>query len=174
MKSSSTLHAAIAALLLAAPASPAFAREVPENLVPPPSQVFLFDLRAEGAQVYECAEGKAGFEWAFRGPDATLTEASGKPAGRHYGGPTWEALDGSKVVGEVAASAPSEDADSITQLLLKAKSHAGEGRFAKVVAVQRLQTRGGKAPAAGCTQDKVGKQYRSAYSARYYFYGDKS
>src|SRR4051812_27485082 len=88
-------------LSLSAAAPIAWALDAPASLVPPAGQVMLFDLNAVGAQVYECAPGKSGLEWTFRAPEATLADAKGRRAGNHYGGPTWESPDGSKVVGEV-------------------------------------------------------------------------
>jgi hypothetical protein len=44
------------------------------------------------------------------------------------------------------------------------------GLFAGVTSVQRVNTSGGVAPAAGCDADNVGKEARSRFSADYYFY----
>jgi hypothetical protein len=160
-------------ITLASAAAPAFARDVPSNLEPPKDQALLFDLHAEGFQVYECAAGKTGPEWVFRAPEATLSDVGGVAAGKHYGGPTWEAPDGSSVVGEVVANAAGTDAQAIPQLLLKAKSHQGNGSFARVLSVQRLDTHGGRAPATGCGQETLGAHAKQPYSARYFFYGAK-
>jgi hypothetical protein len=39
-----------------------------------------------------------------------------------------------------------------------------------VVSIQRLQTKGGKAPATGCAASHRGEQARIPYTADYYFY----
>jgi Protein of unknown function (DUF3455) len=39
-----------------------------------------------------------------------------------------------------------------------------------VSSIQRLQTKGGKAPASGCAPSDKGKQARVFYTAEYYFY----
>ena len=44
------------------------------------------------------------FDGAFVGPDAELFNPAGTiRIGRHYGGPSWEAIDGRKVVGALKA-----------------------------------------------------------------------
>ena len=169
-----TLFLAVANLAVAATVSPAIARDIPEKLAPPMNEEGLFDVVARGFQVYECAEGKSGApEWVFRGPEATLSDNAGAQVGKHYGGPTWESTDGSLVVGEMVASAPADDSHSIPQLLLRAKSHSGTGRFASVSSIQRLQTHGGVAPSSGCTVEQFGTVLKSPYVARYFFYGRK-
>jgi hypothetical protein len=94
--------------------------------------------------------------------------------GKHYGGPTWEAPDGSTVVAEVRARADASDTAAIPLLLLRAKHTTGKGVFARVRSIQRLQTMGGKAPSQPCTQDKVAQVARVPYKATYYFYVEKS
>jgi hypothetical protein len=148
---------------------------VPENLRVPPSQWMLVESKATGVQIYECAPSKADaakFEWTFKAPEADLFDAKGqKRIGKHYAGPSWEADDGSKVVGEVKARDDGTDPKAIPWLLLSAKSTSGTGLLATVQSIQRLETSGGKAPAEGCDKDNAGKQARVAYKATYYFYG---
>jgi len=91
---------------------------------------------------------------------------------RHYAGPTWEANDGSKVVGEVKARADAPDADAIPWLLLTAKSTSGSGVLASTLSVQRVQTAGGKAPASGCGPAQAQQEIRVPYTATYYFFAD--
>ena len=50
-------------------------------------------------QIYACYSVADGYAWRLLAPRATLTGENGKPLGSHYGGPTWEAGDGSTVVG---------------------------------------------------------------------------
>src|SRR4051812_26536346 len=78
--------------------------DVPANLKAGAGEKKLVTLAATGVQVYQCRAkpGAAGeYEWAFVAPEADLIDAGGKPAGKHYAGPHWEAPDGSKVVGTV-------------------------------------------------------------------------
>jgi Protein of unknown function (DUF3455) len=140
----------------------------------PADQTLIKELHATGVQIYECQPAKndpSQFEWAFKGPEARLSTKGGGNAGKHYAGPTWEATDGSRVVGEVIASSPSTKPNSIAQLLLRAKATAGNGLFAHVQYIQRLNTAGGSAPATGCGKEQAGQQGRAPYTADYVFYG---
>jgi hypothetical protein len=140
----------------------------------PEGQALIKELHATGAQIYECqrAKGDASqFEWSFKSPEAVLSTKGGRVIGRHYGGPSWEAKDGSRVVGEVVASSPGTKPNSIPWLLLRAKAISGNGLFAHVQFIQRLNTVGGGIPAGGCSQQQAGQQLRAAYSADYLFYG---
>jgi hypothetical protein len=146
---------------------------VPEALAVPPGQVLSVEARATGVQIYQCDVNKddpARVEWVFKAPSADLFDTAGKPIGKHYGGPTWEAADGSKVVGEVQARNDGPDPQAIPWLLLRAKPSAGDGIFARTQSIQRVQTSGGRAPAQGCTDAVVGTQVRVPYTATYYFY----
>ena len=60
--------------------------------------------------------------------------------------------------------------DAIPWLLLAAKSVGSEGSFSKVTSVQRVNTVGGLAPKAGCSQAAVGTPARIGYTADYYFF----
>jgi hypothetical protein len=68
------------------------------------------------------------------------------------------------------ANAPSPDADSIPWLLLTAASHSGEGELARVTSIQRINTKGGRAPTYGCDAAHAGQELRSPYSADYVFF----
>jgi len=147
--------------------------DVPPSLRAPADQVMSLALRGAGVQVYECQATQdrvARFAWVLRGPEADLTDHSGKTVGRHYAGPTWEADDGSTVAGEIVAQEPSPNPDAMPWLLLRATSNAGKGLFAKTRSIQRLHTVGGKAPGSGCDATQLRKHVRVAYSADYYFY----
>ncbi len=138
--------------------------QVPGELRPGANESLALIAPAKGVQIYECRGGK----WVFVAPEAQLSDASGKSIGRHYAGPYWESLDGSKVVGAVKARADAPASGAIPWLLLSAKSVASEGAFSKVTSIQRVATEGGVAPAGGCSQ--AGIQARVPYAARYYFF----
>jgi hypothetical protein len=141
----------------------------------------VLELQGKGDQVYRCAEAPGGFTWTLKGPDATLLTPSGKVAGHHFAGPTWQAADGSSVVGEVVASgSPAAEEGpngaapkAIPWLVLRAASHAGAGSFEAVSYVTRTGTVGGLAPAVGCDAAHAGAETRVAYSATYTFFGVK-
>ena len=146
---------------------------IPDSVKAPETEVLSFAANAKGVQIYECRAGKddaAQYEWVLKAPEADLFDGRGKKIGRHYGGPTWEANDGSKVVGEVKGREPSTDANAIPWLLLGSKTHEGKGVFSGVSSIQRLATVGGKAPAGGCEASSMGKELRVPYTAVYYFY----
>jgi len=86
---------------------------VPDSVKVPETEVLSFAANAQGFQIYECRAGKDGqYEWVFNAPEADLFDGRGRKIGRHYGGPTWEANDGSKVVGEVKGREPSTDTNA--------------------------------------------------------------
>ncbi len=95
----------------------------------------------------------------------------GSTIGKHYAGPTWEAADGSKVVGQKTAQADAPEAGAIPWLLLTTKSNEGAGVMARVKTIQRVDTHGGKAPAEGCDAAHDGAEVRVPYTATYYFHG---
>jgi hypothetical protein len=142
----------------------------PAALAVPAGNRLAFSLRARGTQNYVCKQAADGsYAWTFVEPDAQLYGAFGQVAGHHYAGPTWEANDGSTVVGTKVAGA-TVDATAIAWLLLKASAHTGDGRMAKVTYVQRLDTVGGNAPATGCDAAHAAATVDVAYSALYSFY----
>jgi len=138
---------------------------VPDNLKPPVNQTLAFHARATGDQVYTCD----GSSWVLSRPDAKLFDESGKQVGSHFAGPTWEWSDGSRVRGKAVANA-TPDPDSVPWLLVTATEHQGEGVMKNVSSIQRLSTKGGKAPGSGCDAAHKGAEARSHYTAVYYFY----
>ncbi len=127
-------------------------------------------LVGKGVQIYTCSKAPQSFAWRLKAPDARLFDASGALAGHHFAGPTWQAVDGSTVVGSIVASSPAPQAGSIPWLVLAVKSHAGAGRFANIAYVVRSQTEGGAAPLSGCDATHAGIETRVAYQATYIFF----
>jgi len=146
-------------------------QDVPAQLKPAGGRALVAEAHAKGFQVYTCKNDGKAYIWALKGPEAELFDKSGKPVGRHSAGPMWEWSDHSQVTGKMMTSAPSPSADSIPWLLLVATGHSGEGILAQVTNIQRLNTQGGKAPAAGCDAGHEGQETRVAYTADYFFYG---
>ncbi|HEY4159698.1 MAG TPA: DUF3455 domain-containing protein [Polyangiaceae bacterium] len=147
---------------------------VPPSIQVAPGLTVLSKAAARGAQIYTCRANATDpkiFEWTLKAPDAELFDDQGQKLGRHYAGPTWEALDGSKVVASLKAKADAPDASAVPWLLLETKSNEGSGVFSKVKSVQRVDTVGGKAPAAGCDAAHDGSEVRVDYRASYYFWG---
>jgi hypothetical protein len=149
------------------------AQQVPKELQPPANEQLLLQVHAKGDQIYTCKVDGAQFTWVLKAPEAQLTDKSGKPFGKHFAGPSWEANDGSRVTGKAVVNAPSPDADSIPWLLVTVASHSGEGVLARVTSIQRVNTKGGKALASGCDAAHADKEERAPYSADYVFFAPK-
>jgi hypothetical protein len=145
--------------------------DVPENLKAPAGEELIFQAHATGFQIYVCqAAADQKLSWALKAPEAKLLDAKGATIGSHYAGPAWKHNDGSEVTGKVAARHDAPDADSIPWLLLTAAGHSGNGLLRRVTAIQRLHTKGGQPPAAGCEESKRGTEIKVPYTADYYFY----
>jgi hypothetical protein len=162
--------AALAGCAATAPHGPL--ASVPAKLQPGDGESMLMVVPARGVQLYECRARKegAGFEWAFVAPEADLFDRGGQRIGRHYAGPHWEALDGSKVVGAVRERADAPTAGAIPWLLLSARASGPAGAFSRVSSIQRVNTVGGNAPQGGCAADSAGRTTRVAYTADYYLF----
>lgn len=164
--------ACMATAFAAACAGGGATHDVSARIAPPSGQVLALSAHATGTQIYECAQGKDGPAWTFREPSAALADASGRSIGRHYAGPTWEAADGSKVAAKSVASVGSPDPTAIPHLLLAATANSGDGVFTHVRSIQRVDTRGGRAPNDPCASADIGRRMQTPYSATYNFYVD--
>jgi hypothetical protein len=132
----------------------------------------VWDVVGVGVQIYDCkpsAIDPSVSVWTFREPAAGLYDHGRQLVGIHFRGPTWEALDGSSVVGAVVASVPAPRPGAIPWLLLQAVANQGDGVLASVDYIQRLQNKGGVAPPGpgDPTQDAT---VSVPYRARYLFY----
>src|SRR5258706_6969382 len=68
----------------------------------PDGQMLLLKGVVKGVQLYVCAAsgGDApSYAWTLKGPNASVYNADGIKIGSLRGGPTWESVDGSSVVG---------------------------------------------------------------------------
>ena len=156
----------LAQAAMAGPAEP----DVPTGIqVPAGNKVFLVG-HAVGVQIYSCNGAGA---WMLVAPDADLYGDNGKLIATHFGGPTWEARDGSRVVGK-RDSGVTVDSTAIQWLRLSATSvSAGDDgdRLAHTTYVQRVATTGGLAPAgSACTAGTAGDVQEIPYTADYYFW----
>src|SRR5215813_11864273 len=117
------------------------AGQIPDAIAAKGETIVLI-VHAEGAQVYDCKAGGGGkLSWQFREPVATLIQ-DGKTVGRHYVGPTWEHVDGSRIVGIVIASVAKAIAPTngpgpkdIPWLKLEVVEARGGGALASVTAI---------------------------------------
>ena len=160
----------------ASPQPPTSTVKIPDKLKPGANESVTMIVPAKGVQIYECRAKKdqvGGNEWAFVAPEADLFDARGNRIGRHYAGPHWESTDGSKILGTLKERVDAPVADAIPWLLLAAKSVGPDGSFSKVTSIQRVNTVGGVAPTAGCSQAAAGTAARINYTADYYFFTTK-
>ncbi len=164
-----TQAAQAAPVARAGPPAPAVPGEIQ---VPAGNKVFLVG-HAVGVQIYSCNASAGGFAWGFVAPRANLYNDHGKLIITHFAGPTWQAKDGSTVVGRAEASV-TVDATAIPWVRLAAASTAAgpDGdRLVHTTYIQRIATTGGLAPpAAECTAATAGTVAEVPYTADYYFW----
>jgi hypothetical protein len=122
------------------------------NRGPAGNKIFLVG-HATGVQIYSCSNGAWG---PASTPRATLVDDKRKVVATHFGGPTWQARDGSAVVGARVNGVDARDPKkAIPWLLLKVASTAPGPRgdqFVKTTFIQRVNTSGGVAPPPAAPQ----------------------
>lgn len=166
---------AIVSLTAALAATPALALLEPPGIAPrlraSANELPSFVLSANGVMVYQCKATIANpdaYAWFFVAPDATLYDGNHEVA-RMATPNLLESLDdGSSLSGIVRAAQPSPG--TLPWTLSQAQPIGDSGLFANVSSVQRVNTRGGLPPAAGCNADNDGAESRVAFNADYYFY----
>ena len=151
----------------------ALAQDLPPAIQAPVDQQLYLQLHAQGLQIYVCKNESAQFSWALKAPEAVLSDSKGKSFGKHFAGPTWQSNDGSSVTGAVVAKIESDDVGAIPWLLLNVTGHQGNGILSRAKTIQRINTKGGRPPGAGCDSDHVNQEVRVPYSADYNFYAAK-
>jgi hypothetical protein len=144
---------------------------VPENLPNGNSRVATY--YAVGVQKYK-ARIKAGsdpiaYEWVFVAPQADLYNFSNAEVGTHGAGPFWTISPADSIFAQhfsPARTAPSPEPESIDWLLLMPKiGTTPTGIFTDVDYIQRIATKGGKAPLAPPTSltQTVDVKYKTVY-----------
>ena len=158
-------------LLALSTLSVAAAPAIPDAIKVPAGEKLLLKAHATGFQIYTCkAAGDRAAQWELKAPEADLHDRKGAVIGHHFAGPTWKHKDGSEITGKASAHVDSPDAGSIPWLLVSVTGHTGDGVFAKVSSIQRINTKGGKPSAGECTAASNGTESKVPYSADYYFY----
>jgi hypothetical protein len=145
--------------------------KIPDSIKPPDGEELVLVAHASGFQVYVCrpdAEGKPA--WTLKAPDAQLYDPQGNVIGKHFAGPTWRHNDGSEITGRMIAQVDAPDPKAIPWLLVTVTGHSGSGVFSGVTTIQRVHTVGGLAPATGCGDSNRDTEFKSSYTADYYFY----
>jgi hypothetical protein len=129
---------------------------------------------AVGVQIYTCTTVAGGFAWSSATPRADLYDDRGNVIVKHFGGPSWQAKDGSTVVGRRARPPVTVDPTAIPWLLLeRASATAGPDgdRLASTTFIQRIATTGGLTPAPDqCNAATAGSAREVPYTADYVFW----
>ncbi len=146
--------------------------DLPANFPLGNSRVATF--YAEGVQKYK-AQLKSGsnpsaYEWVFVAPQANLYDATNKKKGTHSAGPSWQ-LTGTadSIFGQQFSpprTAVSSDPNGVDWLLLMPKNgKSPTGIFSSVSYIQRIATKGGKAPliAPVNASDTINVRYTAIY-----------
>ena len=138
------------------------------HLQVPEGSNISFHVFGVGFQVYRWD----GTQWKFSNPEANLFADAGQNAlvGTHFSAPganpNWLTTSGSRVIGTVVDKC-TPDANAIPWVKLSA-DNSGTGVFNQTTFIQRLNTVGGLAPTTPGTV--VGEEFKSPYTADYYFY----
>ncbi|HET8823393.1 MAG TPA: DUF3455 domain-containing protein [Thermoleophilaceae bacterium] len=156
----------LAGVATAAPPAP----DVPDGIAVGEGYKPYLIGHAVGVQIYDCN----GVSWSLRAPRANLYGDNGQLIATHFGGPSWQAKDGSKVIARRAADPVIVDDKAIPWLLLEPTSATAgpDGdRLAGTKYIQRINTTGGLAPAASeCNTETAGDQAEIPYTADYVFW----
>ncbi|MNR82195.1 hypothetical protein D3C72_129500 [compost metagenome] len=173
MYTKTTLLAGVAALTLTACSTNMMMKtpEAPAAVTVPAGNKVVMKTVGIGDLTYQCrakANMTDAFEWVLAGPDAILYDGNKNAVGKYYGGPTWEANDGSKVTGKQVAVSPNPG--SIPLQLVQANPSMGKGAMTDITYIQRLNTVGGAAPATPCGASNAGAKQIVKYQADYVFY----
>lgn len=169
------------------------ATPVPSNIEVPAGSKRLFTGHVIGTQNYICLPSGTGVRFTLFTPQATLFDDDGNPVATHYFSPdhvdngvaraTWQHVrDTSTVLAQAAPGEASSDREfvapgaipwvKLTVVQAKAGRHGGD-TLTKTRFIQRVNTSGGAAPAAGCASTTdVGHQAFVPYTADYVFYTD--
>jgi hypothetical protein len=171
-----TAAAAIAATLLlsACASTPMYSQQaLPATVQVPSGNSVAMETVGAGDITYECKLKKDSttmYEWTFIGPDAVLSDRSGKAVGKYFGPPaTWQSNDGSKVTATQLAVAPA-GAGNIPYQLVKANPAMGSGAMSGVTYIQRVAIKGGVAPSSMCAAGNAGSKQIVKYQADYIFW----
>jgi len=141
--------------------------KVPADLEP------VLALTGKGVQIFRCEKRDNAMSWVFRQPEAELIDpASGKVIGRHGASFSFEHVDGSRLIGTLAAYDDAPQSSDLRWLLLNTRSY-NRGAFDGITQVQRLNTRGGMPP-TGCQAAASGQLLRVDFSAEFVFYRPKT
>lgn len=150
---------------------------IPAILNVPEGNKLAFRTYATGVQIYQVRRNATNpnvFEWVNTAPSADLyvQPAYNNLVGTHYGGPTWDFIQGPFKDEKVVAAklqAVVVDATAIPWLLLKTNNNLSSPGN-KVTYIQRVCTTGGLAPATVPNESNLGQVEEVPYTATYLFF----
>lgn len=189
--------AAFAAAVTVASQQPARAHRdappsVPANIQVPTGNRRFLTGHAVGTQNYICLPSAASFAWTLFGPQATLFDDEARQIITHFASinpaeglsrPTWQhSRDTSSAWAQPIANstdpafvAPGAIPWLLLQWVGRQEGPRGGGTLSGTTYIQRLNTRGGVAPATGCASGAdVGKRSLVSYEADYFFYRERA
>ena len=188
---SATALAAAVAVALSAPAHAenVTAPSVPESLKVEEGNVPYLVGHAVGTQNYVCVPNKDGkIDWALYTPQATLFSDGDRQIITHFFSPnplvpgeflpTWQHSRDTSAVWVKASAPPYTEEDfvergAVAWLTLRVVTAVGDpgDLLTQTSFIQRVNTSGGLAPAAGCAESgDVGGKALMPYSADYFFF----
>jgi hypothetical protein len=137
-------------------------------LANPEGKVAILQLHGQGAQIFRCEAQPDGRHWTYRLPEAELSDADGMVAVRHGVNLSFEHVDGSRLLGEIADHVASPVDNALPWLLLNTRSY-GKGTLTGITQVQRINTVGGMPP-TNCDSAQLGQVLRVPFTADFVFY----
>jgi hypothetical protein len=141
-----------------------FHRALPD----PEGKTAVLHLHGQGAQIFRCEAQATGRHWIYRLPEADLADGGGTVIVHHGANLSFEHVDGSRLLGEIADHVPSPVENALPWLLLNTKSF-GKGALAGITQVQRIDTVGGMPP-PNCDSAQPGQVLRVPFSADFVFF----
>ncbi len=136
--------------------------KVPDGLDP------ALRLAGKGVQIFRCEQRADGWQWSFRVPEADLVDGSGRVVVHHGANFSFEHVDGSRLLGTIAAFDEAPRSTDLRWLLFSTRSF-GTGELANVTYAQRVNTAGGMPP-AHCEAKEQNQLLRVDFSADFIFY----
>ena len=138
------------------------------NIKVPDGHKPVLRLAARGVQVFRCEQRGNESVWVFRVPEADLADDTGKVVARHGANFSFEHTDGSRLLGKVQSFDEAPSREDLRWLLLTTTAY-GQGAFAGVNYVQRVNTKGGMPPAR-CETKQRNQLLRVDFSSDFVFY----
>lgn len=142
------------------------------RIVAPDSARPALRLAGSGVQIFRCERRQHLYTWVFRQPEADLVDAAGRVIARHGPNFSFEHVDGSRLLGTVLEFDEPPQPGHLRWLLLATRSF-GEGAFAGVTHVQRVNTAGGMPPPR-CEAAQANQILRVKFTADFVFYRPRS